>query len=191
MKYNMSGLSIVVAGITSIALSVCVEIGAANADPPGDDQNAVITAYQLTQFDLATCQHLTPELVPETTFSLSQKICGDAQQYQAKLVRLAAAHQITLPTELPYELKAGVFALVYHPSPSVNVQYLQSQVDSHQEALAVLEDESSNGRDPEIKAFDQRALLVVQGNTQALQEALLSAETGRVSQRDFQYKDTP
>jgi uncharacterized protein (DUF305 family) len=66
-------------------------------------------------------------------------------------------------------------AMTYHPSPNVTGQYLRDAIESHQEALLIFRDETTNGQDQEIMAFDATAIPIVQENLNALQAAQTAA----------------
>jgi hypothetical protein len=105
------------------------------------------------------------------TLTISHIICNDATGYQTKLQGIAAARNVTLPTQLSYELQVRFIALKYHPSPNAGAQYLHDAIGSHEEALLIFRDEVANGQDQQIMGFDQGAIPVVQGNLDSLRAA--------------------
>ncbi len=135
------------------------------------DLNAMTSAAQLIQFDLAECEVLGAGGVTPSVAAISQKICADASAYKGQLDSLAAANSVTLPNDLRYDLKVKVVALRYHASPNVSAQYLSDEIDSHKTALLILKDETANGASPSVKAFATQATPLVQGNLNALEAA--------------------
>jgi putative membrane protein len=47
--------------------------------------------------------------------------------------------------------------------------YIQSQIKAHEEAIALFQNESQNGQDPQLKAFAQKTLPKLEHHLQALQ----------------------
>jgi putative membrane protein len=140
------------------------------------DLNAVTTAYQLIQFDLAECLVLVPNGASPRIAALGAHICQDATIYQAKLQAVAQADNITLPTSLRYDLNSEYVQLHYHVGAGTDIGYLRDQIGSHEAALAIFEDESVNGTDPQVKAISTAAVPVVQGNLNDLQAALVATQ---------------
>ena len=140
------------------------------------DLSSLTAGYQLIQFDLAECSFLAASSTTPQVLALSQKICADARSYEPKLEQLAAMHNVTLPNTMPDDLKARLVSLHYFATPNVTVQYLRDQVNSHEDALAVFQAEAMNGSDPEVKAFAAQTMPVVQGNLDALRQALRAQE---------------
>ena len=143
----------------------------ASAGLSADDLNSITAAYQLVQFDLTECKQLQAGGASAQTMAVSQKICADAASYQISLQQLATARNITLPDKMSYDLESRFIVLRYHPNPNVNGQYLHDAIESHEDALAIFNNETANGTDPQIIAFDQGAIPVVQTNLDALRAA--------------------
>jgi putative membrane protein len=158
------------------ALAACSTTAQApsSSDLSSGDLNSVTAAYQLVQFDLAECDVLKNGGATPQTLTISAKICADAAHYQGALQQLAASSSITLPNDLTYDLKSRVVVLSYHASPNINAQYLHDAIESHEDALAIFENEAATGTDPQIVSFDKGAIPVVQSNLDALRAARMT-----------------
>jgi len=158
------------------ALTACTTMAQAptSSNLSSGDLDSVTAAYQLVQFDLAECDVLKNGGATAQTLAVSAKICADATHYQGALQQLAAARNITLPDSLSYDLKSRVVVLNYHASPNINAQYLHDAIESHEDALAIFENEAANGTDPQIVSFDKGAIPVVQSNLDALRAARMA-----------------
>jgi predicted outer membrane protein len=165
--FNLAAIMLLLeaAGCSSVA-----QVPAGSALGP-EDVTAVTAAYQLIQFDLAECQVVVADGASRHV-ALAGKICQDAALYQGKLQAIAVANDITLPTELRYELNSEYVQLHYHLGAATDVAYLRDQVGSHEAALAIFRDESANGRDPAVKFLSAGAVPVVRRNLDALQAML-------------------
>lgn len=141
------------------------------------DSDALIAGYQIIQFDLQECRALAPQgglsrYVSSTVLDLSAKICADAAHYRPLLQKAAEAHHFALPDTLPFYLTARYEAMIRHPDETLGTRYLQDQIASHRDALAVFEEEAAAGKSPEIKAMAIQVIPVVKGNLDALQSQL-------------------
>ncbi len=164
------------AGALFAALAACSTTAQA---PPGSnlsagDLSSVTAAYQLVQFDLAECDVLKNGGATPQTLAISAKICADATHYQSALQKLAASSSLTLPNDLSYDLKSRVVVLSYHANPNINAQYLHDAIESHEDALAIFENEAATGTDPQIVSFDKGAIPIVQSNLDALRSARMA-----------------
>ena len=143
---------------------------ASNLSP--QDLQFITTTYQLVHFDLDACAvvrktSLTPEVQPVAT-----KICADAKHYAPIIRQQAASAGATLPDTLPAQYKAKLVALTYHPQPDVSTAFVRDEIESHENALSVYQDEMQNGSSPAYKQIAMQTLPVVQGNLQMLRAAL-------------------
>jgi uncharacterized protein (DUF305 family) len=170
-------LHVTIAGFLLVGLAGCSPEAQAPASSglSAQDLNSLTAAYDLVQFDLSECAQLPPtDISPQTTM-VSQKVCADATGYKTKIQALAVARGVTLPAEMSYDMRVRSVAMTYHPSPNVTGQYLRDAIESHQEALLIFRDETTNGQDQEIMAFDATAIPIVQENLNALQAAQTAA----------------
>lgn len=169
---SVAAPSIVIAGM--LALAGCSTTAqaprAANLAP--QDLQFITTTYQLVHFDLGACAvarkgALSPQVRP-----VADKICADAKHYAPIIRQQAASAGATLPNTLPAEYKARLVALTYHPQPNLSVAFVRDEIESHESALAVYQDQMQNGRSPSYKRIAAQTLPVVQGNLRMLRAAL-------------------
>ncbi len=165
-------LTAVAAGL--LTLSACTTAAQApeNSSLTQVDLDALTAAYQLINFDLQECELLPAHTSAPQVTAVATKICSDAARFQPLVEQLAAAHNVTLPNSLSYNLRAQYGALNYRPWPSFDVNYLQDQIASHEQALALFGEEGQETHDPNIKAFVKESIPVVQDNLQRLRLAL-------------------
>lgn len=168
------------AGAVVVGMSI-FSFASAQAAPLGSpDSDALVAAYQIIQFDLQECRAIQGNssmtngngIVSPEILQVSGKICEDANSYEPMLKKLAADKNFDLPTSLPYSLTARYAALVRNKGPGLGIRYLNDQISSHQDALAVFQDEAANGTDPEIKAAAIKVIPTVQSNLDLLKKTL-------------------
>jgi putative membrane protein len=136
------------------------------------DLEALTAAYQLIAFDLQECTLVQRQNPGAMVQQVAAQICADAQRYQPMLEELAARHDVTLPNRLDYDLEAQYVGLAYHPAPNFDVNYLNDQIASHEQALAVFRDTAGTTTDGQIKELYENAIPVVEKNLVSLRQAL-------------------
>jgi putative membrane protein len=168
------GAGAVLLGMTAFSFNPAQ---AAPLGPP--DSDALVTGYQIIQFDLQECHAIQggasmngSGVVAADILKVSGKICSDAETYKPMLEKLAAAKGFELPKDLPYMLTARYAGLVRNQGPGLGVRYLNDQISSHEDALAVFQDEAANGKDPDVKAAAAKVIPTVQSNLDLLKATL-------------------
>lgn len=143
-----------------------------NASVSNADLQALTAAYQLIRFDRAECTVVERQDPGPAVRAVATQICADAQHYQPMVEALAARYDVTLPNTLRYDLEAQYVALSYHPTPSLGVNYLNDQIASHEQALAVFRYAGSTTTHADIKELYESAVPVVERNLVSLRQAL-------------------
>ncbi|HTJ88805.1 MAG TPA: DUF4142 domain-containing protein [Acidocella sp.] len=136
------------------------------------DLQALTAAYQLIAFDLQECTLVQRQNPGPAVQRVATQICADAQHYRPMLEELAARYDVTLPNRLDYDLEEQYVALAYHPMPNFDVNYLNDQIASHEQALAVFRNTAGTTADGNIKALYQNAIPVVEKNLASLHQAM-------------------
>lgn len=146
--------------------------------PP--DSDALVAGYQVIQFNLKECMAIARRaaappangtgLVSPKIKEIAGKMCSESKMYLPKLEALAKDKNFELPAELPYYLTAQYGALVRNQSGDFGTQYLQDQIASHQEALAIFQEEAATGNDPDVKAAATEVIPTVQANLAELKK---------------------
>jgi putative membrane protein len=168
------GAGAVLLGITAFSFT------AAQAAPLGPpDSDALVAGYQIIQFDLQECRAIQggasmngSGVVAVDILKVSGKICSDAATYKPMLEKLAAAKGFELPRSLPYTLTARYAGLIRNQGPGLGVRYLNDQISSHEDALAIFQDEAANGKDPDVKAAAAKVIPTVESNLALLKATL-------------------
>ena len=129
-------------------------------------------AYQLINFDLQECSVLQSRPPGPQVATVSAKICADAAHLQPLVEHLAANRGITLSNDPSYKLAAQYAAFFDRPWPSIDVNYLQDQIGSHAQALAVFQQAAQQTTDLDLKFLAEGEIPVVQHNLRRLRQAL-------------------
>lgn len=136
------------------------------------DLDFITSAYQLIHFDLDACTFVQKSALEPQVMPVVNKICADAAEYAPKIRTQAAQAGVKLPSTLPTTLKAKLVSLNYHPQPNLSVAFLRAEINSHESALAVFQDEARNGVNPTFKSTAMQTLPLVQQNLTMLRQAL-------------------
>ena len=83
-------------------------------------------------------------------------------------ITAAATAKVTLPSEIPVELKAKLDALKAATGADFDKLYVEQQKDGHQKALDALKSYATSGDQASLKKFATDATPVVQGHLDAL-----------------------
>jgi len=143
------------------------------AEAPPQEMTA---ANQLINFDLQECSVLRSRPPGPQVAAVSAKICADATHLQLLVAQVAAKHGITLPNDPSYVLEAQYVVFAYRPWPSIDVNYLQDQIGSHVQALAVFQMAAQQTTDLDLKFLAEGAIPAMQDDLGRLRQAL--AEIG-------------
>jgi hypothetical protein len=143
------------------------------------DSDALVAGYQVIQFNLAECLAIAPKaggpgngtrVVSPAIQTLAGKLCDESRTYKPKLEALAKSKDFELPTQLPYYLTARYGALVRNQNGDLGQQYLEDQISSHEDALAIFQQEAATGTDPDVKAAAAEVIPTVAANLAALKK---------------------
>jgi len=143
------------------------------AEAPPQEMTA---AYQLINFDLQECSVLQSRPPGSQVAAVSAKICADAAHLQPLVEHVAAKRGITLSNNPSYVLDAQYVVFSDQPWPSINVNYLQDQIGSHVQALAVFQMAAQQTTDLDLKFLAEGAIPAMQDDLGRLRQAL--AEIG-------------
>jgi len=87
---------------------------------------------------------------------------NDHGKANTELMEIAAAKNITLPSTVDEEHKNKMDDLSKKSGTDFDKAYVDAMVDGHKSTLKLMEDESKNGADAELKAFATKTAPVVQ-----------------------------
>jgi putative membrane protein len=183
---NKGGLAMEARNIIKCAVVLIGAVGFATVSAPAratglqaPDSDALIAGYQLIQFNLKECLAIAPKAGPagNGSFILSPGIrrvasdmCAESREYQPKLEALAKSKGFELPDGLPTYLNARYAALIRNQNGDLGQQYLEDQISSHEDAVAIFQEEVATGNDPDVKAAANEVLPIMQANLAKLKK---------------------
>lgn len=121
--------------------------------------------YEIAAGKLAETMATTPALKKFGAMLVTDHTKSSAM---LKTAAAAATAKVTLPTEVPIELKAKLDALKAATGADFDKLYVEQQKDGHQKALDALKSYATSGDQASLKKFATDATPVVQGHLDAL-----------------------
>jgi putative membrane protein len=128
---------------------------AADALPPVDKADAefvrkaaVASLIEIHESDLALKRGLSAE---ERKFA--QQMVDDHGKVNKELAALAEKKGIAVPKALDKDAQAKIDKLAKVEEKDFAEEYLECQVKAHKDAVDLFEDQSKDGKDPELRAF--------------------------------------
>jgi len=86
-----------------------------------------------------------------------------------ELASIAKQKGVTPPTSADLGSKAKNALMNVLPGKTFDKQYVSSQLDDHQETLQLMQKEAQSGQDPDLKAFAQKSVPMIQKHIDELQ----------------------
>ncbi|HET9183666.1 MAG TPA: DUF4142 domain-containing protein [Candidatus Angelobacter sp.] len=97
-------------------------------------------------------------------------IVNDHTNAGQQLKSWASQNNITLPTGLTSEDSATKSSLSSVSGSQFDQKYIQSQLQDHKKAIALFEKQASEGHNPQLKAFAQKTLPVLQDHVRIAED---------------------
>ena len=102
----------------------------------------------------------------------AQKMVDDHTAAGDELKTLATSKNVTLPTEMDAKHKAMNDKLSAMTGGAFDMDYIKAMVKDHEKTVAMLQKESTGGKDAEAKAFAAKLLPTVQGHLDMAKEMM-------------------
>lgn len=143
------------------------------------DSDTLVAGYQLIHFNFKECKAISAKpgnvgngsfIVSPDIRQIAAKMCSELAEYLPKLEALAQSKNFTLPDGLPTYLTARYAALIRNQNGNLGQQYLQDQISSHEDAVAVFQLEVATGMDPDVKAGANEVLPTMEANLATLKK---------------------
>lgn len=97
-----------------------------------------------------------------------QMMVDDHTKANIDLKALATKKGMTLPTDLDSSHKSTMDDLREQAGADFDKAYVEEMVDDHEEDVSKFEDEAKNATDPDVRAFAQKTLPVLQKHLDAI-----------------------
>ena len=135
---------------------------ASTAKVSATDKKFVMKAAQGGMAEVQTAQLALQKTQSDNVKQFAQTMIDDHTPNNAKLMQIASAKGITPPSEPDAAQQKMMSKLQGLSGNKFDTTYLKGQVTSHEAMLKVFENESKNGTDPELKAFADQTIPMIQ-----------------------------
>ena len=102
--------------------------------------------------------------------AFGKQMIADHGKMNQELASIAKAKGIEPPSQPDLGSQAKDLATSILPGATFDSQYVSSQLDDHRETLALFEQEAQSGQDPELKAFAEQGIPVIQQHIAELEK---------------------
>jgi putative membrane protein len=133
-----------------------------SSDVSQTDLDFVTYGHGVIAFDKAEGLQAQTQAQTPGVRAIAQKLSDRADYFQKLTDQAAAEAGITMPNELPYDLRVRLIHMTIQHGLDFDKTYLADQIASHENFQSSLEAEASGGRNPKLKAIAQQAVPVVQ-----------------------------
>jgi len=123
----------------------------------------------------------------EEVKSFAQKMIDDHTMVGDELKMLAMSKNVTLPMSADSKHMAMNTKLQGMSGSQFDMEYLKAMVKDHEATVALLQKESSGGKDAEAKAFAAKTLPAVQGHLEMARTMM----TGMSGKKDMKMMEKP
>ncbi len=128
-----------------------------SADTAFLDQAAAIDLGEIQEGRLAARRGARP-----TVRQFGQQMVTDHTKNNQTLMSLAQSKGVSVPTAPDQHAMAEMTELEHLHGHAFDRQYVGEQVTGHQQAIGLYQQEAQQGSDPEVKAFAQQTLPILQ-----------------------------
>lgn len=143
----------------------------ARAEPPRqDDGTFAMNGAQSNMAEIALGRLATQKSKNPEVKRFVQRLITDHTNANTALRPLAAKKNITLPTDVKPEQKETYDRLAKLSGAEFDREFMALMVANHQKSEAAYQAESTNGADPDLKAFATKLLPTIQEHLRMSQE---------------------
>ena len=133
------------------------------------DQDFIETAAQSSAAEVAMGKTAS-ESKNAAVAEFGRMMITEHTQMNEELASIASQKGVTPPTSPDLASQAKDAAMNVLPGDTFDSQYVSSQLDDHQETLELLQKQVQEGQDPDLKAFAQKYVPVVQKHIDQLNQ---------------------
>lgn len=124
---------------------------------------AVSDIFEIESSELALNRAKDPQVK-----DFAQMMIADHGKSSQMLQQIASAQGLNVPTSLDEEHQAKLQTLE-QAGDEIDAQYVQMQVDGHENAVAMFENYASTGEDPKLQQFAQDTLPILKQHLEKIQ----------------------
>jgi putative membrane protein len=116
----------------------------------------------------------------------AQRMVADHTKANQQLAQIASQKGVTPPTQSDQQQTAERDALRHMHGRTFDSHFIQDQVRDHQQSIQLFQQEAEQGTDPDLKAFAQQTLPILQQHLQMAESLEGRHATGRAARKHRQ-----
>jgi putative membrane protein len=164
----MAGNWRVLAPLSAISLALAVATAGAQ-ELSETDREFISTAAKGGHAEVAA-GNMAAESENAAVSAFGKQMVTEHTQMNEELAALAQKKGIEPPSSADLASQAKSALMNVMPGAAFDKQYVSTQIDDHQETLELLQNQAQSGQDPELKAFAQKYIPVVEKHIAELQD---------------------
>jgi putative membrane protein len=157
------------ASLAAIALCLAVPAARAQASLSDGDRTFVTKAAESGYAEVATGK-AAAKSDNQAIRDFGNQMVDEHSKMNDELASIAKQKGVTPPTSADLASKAKNALMNVLPGKTFDKQYVSSQLDDHQETLQLMQKEAQSGQDPDLKAFAQKSVPVIQKHIDELHD---------------------
>lgn len=162
----VSNISVVGNGSVPNANAVNVNLPAVNAtntnmtdgNAMSEENDFMNKAAQSNMAEIQAAQMALQKSQNPQVKQFAQRVINDHTKATNELKDLAAKNNVTLPTSISDDQKETANDLSQLSGKEFDQEYMDAQVEAHQDAVDLFQNEIDNGKEADVKAFAQKTL---------------------------------
>jgi putative membrane protein len=151
------------------ALCLAVATAAAQTTLSDADREFIEQAAEGGHAEVAMGQSAAESENPAIS-AFGKQMVADHGKMNDELAALAERKGVEPPSSADLASQAKGAATAVLPGETFDKQYVSSQLDDHEETLALFQQEARSGQDPDLRALAEKGIPVIQRHIAELQE---------------------
>lgn len=172
MKITFTGAAAVTAALLVCSIPAMIaQTGAGSSDRMNNgsmgnmssaDRNFMMKAAQGGMAEVQLGETAQNKASSEAVKAFGKRMVDDHSKANDELKQLASQKNVTLPTEVDAKDKATMDRLSAMSGAAFDKAYMRDMVTDHKHDIAEFQREANSGKDPDVKAWAQKTLPVLQ-----------------------------
>jgi putative membrane protein len=157
------------ASLAAIALCLAVPAARAQANLSDGDRTFVNKAAESGYAEVATGK-AAAKSDNQAVRDFGNQMVDEHSKMNDELAGIAKQKGLTPPSSADLGSQAKNALLNMLPGKTFDRQYVSSQLNDHQETLQLMQNEAQSGQDPDLKAFAQKSVPMIQKHIDELHD---------------------
>lgn len=144
----------------------------------GNDAEFVQKASESDMAEIEISKLAVKQATDERVKKFATKMVEDHTKSSEQLTHIAKLRKLDLAKEITKAHRDKAEKLSKASGADFDRQFMQTQVQAHEEALKLFQDQAKNGQDPELRAFAAKTVPVIEHHLKMAQEITKGLQGG-------------